>query len=80
MTEDFEILVRRWGPTQYAAYCPQLKIMVKGSSHEEVERLLQEKIRSYLSAQNSSAEDIPSRSHHLPSSKKDNGPLEENES
>ncbi len=54
--DDLEILVRRWGPTRYAAYCPQLRIMVKGNSHEEVEMLLVARIRQQMEQRGGSPE------------------------
>ena len=34
---EFEILVRKRGENVYAAYCPQLDLVVTGSAHAEVE-------------------------------------------
>lgn len=44
---EYEILVRRRGETDYAAYCPQLDIMVTGKSHEDVENRLKEIIEEH---------------------------------
>ncbi len=66
--EDFEILVRRWGPTQYAAYCPQLRIMVKGSSHEEVEAKMAERIQQYLRQHRQDAGDLEAKQNGTASS------------
>lgn len=45
---DYEILIRRRGDNDYAAYCPQLAYMVKGTSHEEVEERMREYIRQWI--------------------------------
>lgn len=41
---DYEILIRRRGDTDYASYCPQLAHMIKGTEHVEVE----EAMKSYI--------------------------------
>ncbi|MCS6966428.1 MAG: hypothetical protein NZ473_06650 [Candidatus Kapabacteria bacterium] len=45
---DYEILIRRRGEHDYAAYCPQLAYMVKGSSHEEVEERMRQYIQQWI--------------------------------
>lgn len=45
---DYEILIRRRGETDYASYCPQLNLMLIGSFHEEVESKMYEKIVSHI--------------------------------
>ncbi len=45
---DYEILIRRRGEQDYAAYCPQLAIIVKGSSHEEVEERMRQHIQQWI--------------------------------
>lgn len=44
----YDILVRKDGENKYAAFCPQLNILVKGTSHEEVEMEVRKKINEYL--------------------------------
>lgn len=34
---EYEILVRKRGENDYAAYCPQLDLVVRGTAHAEVE-------------------------------------------
>jgi predicted RNase H-like HicB family nuclease len=45
---NYDILVRKDGENKYAAFCPQLNILVKGTSHEEVEMEVRKKINEYL--------------------------------
>lgn len=45
---NYDILVRKDGDNKYAAFCPQLNILVKGSSHEEVELEVRKRIQAYL--------------------------------
>ncbi len=45
---NYDILVRKDGENKYAAFCPQLNIFVKGTSHEEVEILVRKKIQEIL--------------------------------
>ncbi|MCO5251122.1 MAG: hypothetical protein M9949_06845 [Candidatus Kapabacteria bacterium] len=45
---DYEILIRRRGETDYASYCPQLNLMLVGSYHEEVENKMYEKVVSHI--------------------------------
>jgi hypothetical protein len=45
--EEFEILVRKRGENDYAAYCPQLDVQVRGTAHEEVEGKMREIIRRH---------------------------------
>ena len=37
---QYEILVQKRGENNYAAYCPQLDLMVRGTAHAEVEEKL----------------------------------------
>lgn len=46
--DDYEILIRRRGDSEYASYCPQLNVMLTGSFHEEVENLMYEHILSHI--------------------------------
>ncbi len=46
---DYEILIRRYdNGANYASYCPQLAIMIKGTAHEEVENLMKEHILQHI--------------------------------
>lgn len=45
---NYDILVRKDGENKYAAFCPQLNILVKGTSHEEVEMEVRKRISEYL--------------------------------
>ncbi len=45
---NYDILVRKDGENNYAAFCPQLNILVKGSTHEEVELAVRKKIEEYI--------------------------------
>lgn len=45
---NYDILVRKDGENKYAAFCPQLNILVKGTSHEEVEMTVRKKIEEIL--------------------------------
>lgn len=45
---NYDILVRKDGENNYAAFCPQLNILVKGSTHEEVEFAVRKKIQEYI--------------------------------
>lgn len=46
--DDYDILIRRRGDNDYASYCPQLNYMISGTEHEEVLKLMQEYIKSYI--------------------------------
>jgi hypothetical protein len=45
---DYDILIRRWGDTGYASYCPQLEEMIKGTAHVEVEEAMKSRILQYI--------------------------------
>ncbi len=45
---NYDILIRKDGENKYAAFCPQLNILVKGISHEEVEIEIRKKIKEEL--------------------------------
>jgi hypothetical protein len=47
---DYEILIRRRGETDYASYCPQLAHMIKGTAHEEVEEAMKQFIMDHINA------------------------------
>lgn len=48
--KEYEILVRRQGETVYAAFCPQLELIVRGSAHEQVENKMKELILERVAA------------------------------
>lgn len=45
---DYEIYVRRRGENDYASYCPQLNVMINGTEHEQVVRLMRQKIEEHI--------------------------------
>lgn len=47
---DYEILIRRWGETGYASYCPQLEEMIKGTAHVEVEEAMKKRVLEYIAS------------------------------
>ncbi|HET9136419.1 MAG TPA: hypothetical protein VFO76_07275 [Candidatus Kapabacteria bacterium] len=61
--KEYEILVRRRGETVYAAFCPQLNLIVNGTAHQQVEEkmklLILEKVAAEQSAGPASPESIP---------------------
>lgn len=46
--DDYEILIRRRGETEYASYCPQLNYMLTGDTHEEVEDLMYNYVKKHV--------------------------------
>jgi hypothetical protein len=48
--QDYDILIRRWGETGYASYCPQLEHMIKGTAHVEVEEAMKQYILDYIAS------------------------------
>ncbi len=47
---DYEVLIRRRDEAGYAAYCPQLQHMIKGSAHVEVEEAMKQYVLDYIEA------------------------------
>ncbi len=47
---DYEILIRRRGESDYASYCTQLAHMIKGQAHEEVEDAMKEFVMNYIAS------------------------------
>ncbi|MCX6139977.1 MAG: hypothetical protein NTX15_03975 [Candidatus Kapabacteria bacterium] len=47
---DYEILIRRRGDTDYASYCTQLAHMIKGQAHEEVEEAMKAYVLAYIAS------------------------------
>ena len=45
---EYEILIRRRGKNEYASYCPQLNIMVKGNEHNFVRSQMKELINQHI--------------------------------
>ncbi|MCS6999573.1 MAG: hypothetical protein RML15_03420 [Bacteroidota bacterium] len=46
---DYEILIRRYDMgNRYASYCPQLGEMIKGTSHQEVEEAMRQRILQHI--------------------------------
>lgn len=50
--KNYEILVRRQGETVYAAFCPQLELIVRGTAHEQVENKMKELILEHVAKEN----------------------------
>ncbi len=48
---NYEILVRKQGEAVYAAFCPQLDLIVKGTAHEQVENRMKELIIEHVAKQ-----------------------------
>jgi len=46
--KNYEILVRRQGENVYAAFCPQLELIVRGTAHEQVENKMKELILEHV--------------------------------
>lgn len=46
---DYEILIRRYDMgNRYASYCTQLGEMIKGTSHQEVEEAMKQRILQHI--------------------------------
>ena len=45
---DYVILIRKRGENDYASYCPQLNLMLKGTAHEEVRNMMKEEVDKYI--------------------------------
>ena len=63
---DYEILLRKRGTFEYAAYCPQLNYMVKGKEHNEVKSALEEYIDEHIEKIEESKRDIYAIEDDLP--------------
>ncbi|MFA6570082.1 MAG: hypothetical protein WCT77_02480 [Bacteroidota bacterium] len=46
--DDYEILIRKRNEGDYASYCPQLNLMIKGLTHESVKEMMKEQIEKYI--------------------------------
>ncbi len=53
--ENYEILIRRQGENVYAAFCPQLELIVHGTAHEQVENKMRELILEHVAKQQGDA-------------------------
>ena len=45
-------MIRKRGESDYAAYCPQLNFMIKGTEHEEVSDLMKAHIAQHIKSLN----------------------------
>ncbi len=45
---DYEVLIRRRGESDYASYCPQLARMIKGQAHEEVKEAMKKIVLDHI--------------------------------
>jgi hypothetical protein len=46
--KNYEILIRRRGETVYAAFCPELELIVNGTAHQQVEEKMKELILEHV--------------------------------
>jgi hypothetical protein len=53
--ENYEILIRRQGENVYAAFCPQLELIVRGTAHEQVENRMKELILEHVAKRDAGA-------------------------
>ena len=60
---NYEILVRKRGENDYAAYCPQLDLLVRGTAHAEVEEKLKRVIEERTGEKIARAEESPKPQH-----------------
>lgn len=45
---DYDVLIRRRDEAGYAAYCPQLAYMIKGTAHVEVEEAMKAYVLEHI--------------------------------
>ncbi len=57
---NYEILVRKQGEAVYAAFCPQLDLIVRGTAHEQVENRMKELIIEHVAKQTEGQTEAPS--------------------
>jgi predicted RNase H-like HicB family nuclease len=57
----YEILVRRDGENKYSAFCPELNILVKGTSHEGVEMEIRKRIKEIMQQRELSGNEVPKK-------------------
>lgn len=48
LPNDYEIMIRKQGENTYAAFCPQLNIIIKGFAHIEVEEAMKKHVLDYI--------------------------------
>lgn len=53
--KEYEILVRRRGENSYAAFCPQLELIVNGTAHVQVEEKMKMLITEHVKKQQETA-------------------------
>ena len=46
--DDYEIMIRKRGDNNYASYCPQLNLILRGNQHEEVQYAMLDKINEHI--------------------------------
>ena len=46
--KNYEILIRRRGETVYAAFCPELNLIVNGTAHQQVEEKMRQLILEHV--------------------------------
>ena len=46
--KNYDILIRRRGENVYAAFCPELELIVNGTAHEQVENKMKELILEHV--------------------------------
>jgi len=46
--KSYEIIIRRRGETGYAAFCPELELIVNGTAHVQVENKMKELILEHV--------------------------------
>ncbi len=46
--KNYEILIRRRGENVYAAFCPELELIVNGTAHEQVEEKMRQLILEHV--------------------------------
>jgi len=46
--KEYEILIRRRGETVYAAFCPELELIVNGTAHQQVEEKMRQLIMEHV--------------------------------
>jgi predicted RNase H-like HicB family nuclease len=55
--KNYEILVRRQGENVYAAFCPQLELIVRGTAHEQVENKMKQLIQEHVAKEEGSPDE-----------------------
>lgn len=46
--DDYEIMIRKRGNDNYASYCPQINLIIRGTQHEQVQHSMLEKINEHI--------------------------------